>query len=350
MSLIIYTPDYSGVHEITNAISVQMSYYYNDIGKLILDFPITDENVAILKNNSIVYDTKKKLAYIIKNVKTDTSQNRITANGFTTNQILNSRVRNVWEAFGKNTESAVYALVNKTLNQAGRGLQVTTAASKGLTETYTAWGDDPYLLGSIMPVLESAGLGHRMNWNHSTKQHTFEVYKGNDLTTGLHAVVFSDEQGTARDLVITDDITEFYNVAYVTGYYTDEEGAEHKIDRISGNADGINRYEIFIDGPSPEDGDTYSSYEAYLYRYGLSELAKMARKLTFSVSVDPSEIGVLYNVGDIVACVSKRFGVRFNARISGVKYRKDSKSETTEIILGEPVLTTIGEVNLIGEY
>ena len=69
MSLELYTPDYSNRYEISHAISVQMSFYYNDIGKLTLVLPVNDYNIAALKNNSIVYDTKKKIAYIIKNVK-----------------------------------------------------------------------------------------------------------------------------------------------------------------------------------------------------------------------------------------------------------------------------------------
>jgi prophage tail gpP-like protein len=57
--------------------------------------------------------------------------------------------------------------------------------------------------------------------------------------------------------------------------------------------------------------------------------------------IDPAELGVLYNIGDIVSCVSKRFGVRFNARVLGAKFKKDANSESTEIILGEPILTAI---------
>jgi prophage tail gpP-like protein len=66
------------------------------------------------------------------------------------------------------------------------------------------------------------------------------------------------------------------------------------------------------------------------------------------VVVDSTEFGTVYNIGDLVSCVSKRFGVKFNARISGMKYTKDASGEKTEIILGEPKLTAIGEVKLSG--
>ena len=334
MSIIVYTPDFSGFHEIANAEAVQMSYYYNDIGKLVLDVPINAHNVAALQNGRILYDTVKKLAYVIRNVKTDTKQKRITANGYTTNQMLNGRVIAASVAVS-NIESGVYSIVNDNL----RGMtKVATAAPKGLEESveeFTLHGGE--ILDEIMPVLSEVGLGNRMTWNHRTKEHTFEVYKGADLTTGLHAVVFSDEQGTARDLVINDDASAFKNVAYV------------EIVEVVGTATGDHRHEVWLDiNLSQEDGETKTKFRKRMRTQGAMELCELIRQLSFTVTIDPAELGVMYNIGDIVACVSKRFGVRFNARISGVKYKKDSKSEAAEIILGEPLLITIGEVELSG--
>lgn len=340
MSIIIYTADFSGFHEISNASAVQMSYYYNDVGKLILDAPVNADNVEALKNDRILYDTEKKLAYIIKNVKTDTKANRITANGFTTNQIVNSRVIASSVAV-RNVESGVYSVVNENL----RGLsRIATAAPKGLTESTVVTLYGGAVLSEVMPLLSNAGLGNRMTWNHRTKEHTFEVYKGKDLTTGLHAVVFSDEQGTARDLVINDDVSLFKNVAYVTDEYDGKNVVE-----IVGTATGDDRHEKWFSIDIAEDEDeTEAKFRTKLRNHGAMELGKLIRKLSFSVAIDPAELGVLYDIGDVVTCVSKRFGVRFNARISGVKFKKDSNSEAAEIILGEPVLTTIGEVKLSG--
>lgn len=333
MSLAIYTPDYSSRDEIANATAVQMSVYYNDIGKIIIDVPINDHNIALLKNDSMVYDTKKKLAFIIKNVKTDTTQNRITANGFTTNQRLNGRVIAAPVAVSA-VESGVYSVVNENL----RGMERTvTAPSKGLTEKtrVTLYGGE--ILTQIMPVLSNAGLGNRMNWNHRAMQHIFEIYKGNDLTTGMHAVIFSDEQGTANDLVINDDVSTFKNVGYGVAKYNDTEIME-----VVGTATGDDRHEQWFEiGLNAEEGETEEQFRARLRNHIAMELGKLFKKLSFSVVIDPAELGVLYNIGDIVSCVSKRFGVRFNARILGMKHKKDAKSESTEIILGEPILTAI---------
>lgn len=330
MSLIIYSPDFSDWAEIANAVSVQYSVYYNDIGKLILDVPINADNVAVLKNDCIFYDTVKKLAFIVKNVKTDTKANKITANGYTTNQILNGRVI-ATPVDVKYIERDVYAIVNANL----RGMpRIATADEKGLVERTEVDLYGGAILVELMPVLSNAGLGNRMTWNHRELKHTFEVYKGEDLTTGIHAVVFSDEQGTAMNLVVNDDESNFANVGYGVAEYN-----EKKIMEVVGDATGADRHEAWFEiGLSANEGETETQFRARLRNHILMELGKKIKKLSFSVSVDPSELGKLYNIGDVVSCVSKRFGVRFNARVSGMKYKKDAKSESTEIILGEPIL------------
>lgn len=340
MSLELYTPDYSNRYEISHAVSAQMSYYYNDVGKLILVVPVNDYNIEALKNDSVLYDTQRKIAYIIKNVKIDAPMNRITANGYTTNNLLDGRVIASPVAV-HNVESGAYTAVNENM----RGMQrVATAAPKGLAEEteITLYGKT--VLEQVMPLLSNVDLGHRMVWNHRTMQHNFEVYKGADLTTGIHAVVFSDEQGTARDLVINDDVSLFKNVAYVVARYNGKELLE-----IVGDATGADRHEAWFDiSISAEDGETEEQFRARMRTHGAMELGKLIKRRSFSVMVDPAELGVLYNIGDLVSCVSKRFGVKFNARISGMKYRKDARSETTEVVLGEPKLTAIGEVKLSG--
>jgi hypothetical protein len=344
MSLELYTPDYSNRYEITHAISVQMSSYYNDVGKLILVMPVNDYNIEALKNDSILYDTVKKIAYIIKNVKIDTPQNRITANGYTTNHLLNSRVIASPVAV-RNVEHGVYDIFDQNLRELP---SVVRATYKDLTETTETTLYGGTILEQIIPVLSGVELGHRMTWNHRTMEHVFEVYKGEDLTTGIHSVVFSDEQGTARDLVINDDISTFKNVAYVVSKFKDGD-TEKELVEIVGDATGADRHEQWFNVTlTKEENETESQFRARMRTHGAMELGKLIKRKSFSVVIDPAELGVLYNIGDLVSCVSHRFGMKFHARISGMKYKKDANGETTEVVLGEPKLTAIGEVKLSG--
>lgn len=351
MSIEVYPPDFSTRYEITHAISIQMSSYYNDIGNIQLVVAVNNYNINALKKNSIVFDTKRGTTYILVNIKFDTVQGRITANGYTTDYLLNKRVVAVKKQI-KVIETGVYGIINDNLRSLPR---ISTAAVKGLPETWQP--DDPeteenesevyggQVLDVITPILEYGELGRRMNWDPSTLQWVFEIYKGLDLTSGIHAIVFAEEQGTCTDLVINEDASTFKNVAYC-GYALADKS---RLIVTIGSATGGDRFEAWFDTGISQDGEeTAQKTKERAISYGQLELGKRINRHSFSVVVDASELGVLYNIGDIVACSSVRFGVRFNARITGVTYEMDANGEQTSVHLGDPILTALGELKLNG--
>lgn len=353
MSIEVYPPDLSTRYEITHAISIQMSYFYNDTGKIQLVVATNDYNINALKKNSIVFDTGRGLTYVIVNVKFDTVNNRITANGYTAEYLLDKRVVAAKKQITV-IETGVYGIINDNL----RGLpRISTATVKGLPETWQP--DDPdteenesevyggQVLKVITPILEYGELGRKMVWDYSTLSWTFEIYKGNDLTSGIHAIVFAEEQGTCSNLVINEDASTFKNFAYCSYELADD---TQQIVTI-GSASGADRFEIWLNtGVKQEDQDTPQKTKERAISYGQLELGKYLNRQSFSVVVDASELGVLFNVGDIVACSSVRFGVRFNARITGVTYKMDASGEQTSVQLGDPILTALGELKLNGNH
>ena len=341
MSFEIYPSDFSTRYELRHAISMIMTIYYNDIGKLILVAPVSDYNIAAIKDGNMLYDTDRDVTYFIVNTKIDTDTNRITANGYTANWLLNKRC--IAKKYTLTAlESGTYDIVNANL----RGMtRISTAAAEGITERTNAVLYGGQILDELQPYLEEAELGNRMIWNPETLTHTFKVYKGSDLTTGIHAVVFSDEQGTARDLTINDDDSTLKNFAYVTGSLRD--GSEF-VETV-GTAVGDVRREVWFEtSVYQEDGESESDCRARARAYATMELGKRIRRKSFSVSIDPTELGTIYNLGDIVSCVSVRFSVSFSARIKGIKYSLDNTKTKTEIILGDPILTALGEMKLNG--
>ena len=339
MSFEIYPSDFSTRYELRHAISTIMTVYYNDIGKLVLVAPVNDYNITALKVGNLLFDTDRDVTFIIANTKIETDTNRITANGYTYNWILNKRcIASKYRL--TNLESGVYDIVNANI----RGMtRLITAPVEGLTERTNTILDGGQILDEIKPFLEEAELGNKMIWDPETLRHTFKIYKGADLTEGIRAVVFSDEQGTARDLVINDDDSTLKNFAYVKGLLSD--GTEFL--ETVGTATGDNRREIWFDtSVTQESGESVADCKKRAIAYATMELGKRIKRLSFSVTIDPSELGTLYNIGDVVACVSVRFGVSFSARIKGIKYTLDNKKTKTEIILGEPKLTVIDEVKI----
>jgi hypothetical protein len=347
MSIEVYPSDFSTRYEITHAISIQMATHYNDIGKLQLVVPVSDYNIMALKTGNILFDTVRGTTYIIINTKCDTTDNRITANGYTTDWLLNKRSVAVKHKV-KTIETGVYDIINENLRGLGR---ISTASVKGLTETFsgdsaeeaTAYGGQ--LLDEIIPFLDNGDLGHRMVWDASKLSWTFEIFKGEDLTSGIHAIAFAEEHGTCSDLVINEDTSTFKNVAYVKYRLSDETEPV----AIVGSAEGDNRFEKWFDtSVSQEEDESADDCRKRAVAYATMELGKLINRKTFKVTIDASELGTLYNIGDVVSCVSIRFGVSFHARITGVKYKMDATGEKTEIILGDPILTALGALKLNG--
>ena len=88
MSIEVYPSDFGTRYEITHAISIQMTTHYNEMGKLQLVVPVSDYNITALKIGNILYDTVRGTTYIIVNTRCDTTDNRITANGYTTDYTI----------------------------------------------------------------------------------------------------------------------------------------------------------------------------------------------------------------------------------------------------------------------
>ena len=341
MSFEVYPFDFSTRYELRHAISTIMTIYYNDIGKLVLVAPANDYNITALKVGNLLFDTDRDVTFFIANTKIETDTNRITANGYTANWILNKRC--IAEKYTlTNLESGVYDIVNANMRDMTR---LTTAAVEGLSERTNTILHGGQIFDEVQPFLEEAELGNKMVWDPETLSHTFKIYKGADLTAGIHAVVFSDEQGTAQDLVINDDDSTLKNFAYVKGSLTN--GTEF-VETV-GTATGDNRREIWFETSVIQEADeSVAECKERAIAYATMELGKRIHRQSFSVAIDASELGVMYNLGDIVSCVSIRFGVAFNARITGIKYTLDNRKTKTEIILGEPILTALGELKLNG--
>ena len=50
----------------------------------------------------------------------------------------------------------------------------------------------------------------------------------------------------------------------------------------------------------------------------------------------------MYMLGDMITCKSERFGVQFNARITGVQYTLSDTGQETKLVLGNPEKILIG--------
>ena len=339
----VYNKSMTIYHDIASAISIQMVEYYNDIGKATLVLPIDDYNIGIIENGGIVYDTEREMSFVIVNHKYDTEANTLTVNCYTANSLLNKRAI-IDKHQIDNIEAGVISVVRENL----RGLpNISVQDAVGFSDSTTLELSGGQLLDEVMPVLEMAEIGNRLAFDPESMTFNFQLYKGSDLTSGIHAVVFSDIQGTAQNLVISDDESVLKNVVYIPGQLLDESEILVEV----GTAQGADRFERWYGGSNKQSNEeTEEQFRERLKSIGVEEVSRLVNRMTFSVDIDPEEYGKAYKLGDIVSCVSDRFGIALTSRISGVKYVLDANSEQIELILGKPVLTALKEVMYNGRY
>ena len=341
MSFEIYTPDLSNRHELTHALSVTTTVHYNGIGKFTMILPIDDYNIQAVQNNAIILDKRDFQTFLVTSIQTDTINNQLVVNGYTANAVLNRRVVASPLAAG-NLEAGAYALLTANLRELPG---VALAEAKGLEEAAEITVQGGQLLDQVIALLAAGELGHRFVWDYRTKTHTFEVYKGEDRTKGVHAVAFSYERGTAQDLVISDDISALKNVFYIQGRTRDDV----PVLEVVGDAQGEDRYEKWLTSePRQDSQETEAVFRARLRGIALEAAADYLRRQSFQVVIDPADYGVHYGLGDVVSCVSTTFGVRFDTRITGVTYSLDINGAQTALTLGEPRINVLEEMRLNG--
>lgn len=354
--IVVYSEDFADTYWIKNVISLTETTFYNDVGKITITAPTDDLNIAALRVGNLVYDTERKLLFLLMNTKMDTTNLQITANGKSAEAILNRRV-SAQDITIKNIESGVY----DTINQNIRSLKlVKTAPLKGLSEEFKAESQDEsggsvdsvdeasvrggQLLDAITPFLENGELGRRVIWDAKNREITFEIYKGADRTKGIHRIVFSTEQGTCRDLVINTDDSTFYNCAAAAWEW---DGGPW-INYVGKHWNASDR-ELWVDTGVSGSGtsEEFGRKKKEAVAKATEKLNEYINRQSFTATIPTDEFGQLYQLGDIVLCSSVRYGVNFKARITNVKYTLDANSEKTEVVLGEPILDVIKEMKLL---
>lgn len=354
--IVVYAEDFSETYWIKNVISLTETAYYNDVGKITITAPADELNIAAFRVGGLVYDTERKLLYLLMNTQVDTTSLQITANGKSAEAILNRRV-SAQDITIKNIESGVYDAINQNI----RSLRlIKTAELKGLSEEYKAESQDEsggsvesvdeanvrggQLLDAIEPFLDNGELGRRVTWDAKKHEITFEIYKGVDRTEGIHRVVFSTEQGTCRDLVINTDDSAFYNCAAAAWEW---DGGPW-INYVGKRWNASDR-ELWVDTGVSGSGtaEEFGRKKKEAVAKATEKLNEYINRQSFTATIPADEFGRLYQLGDIVLCSSVRYGVNFKARITNVKYTLDANQEKTEVVLGEPILDVIKEMKLL---
>lgn len=200
------------------------------------------------------------------------------------------------------------------------------------------------VLESVETLLTTADMGCRVDTDENTGLHTFDFYRGNDLT-----------DGSALPCIFSVD---FENIGEQTYVHADENhkttvyvyGAELN-ETVGDEAEGAERREIAVSANdigheyTDENGNkvtlTTAQVREKLRQRGQEELKERVVEQTFEGKIN--RVGALqykrdFDVGDRVTCIYRRWGVRVDTTIMEIieEYQDDESSVTVNFGEGTP--------------
>jgi len=315
--------------------SVIWTKRYAEAGDFELVVPACAHAIALLTEDNFLARSDDDTIMVIKKVQLKTSVDdgdTLIVSGPSLESCLSRRI--VWEQ--TNLKGTVADGITKLLNgnavapfQAARRLDKLTigslcesAAKQSLVKQIT--GDQ--LDEAISGICKTYGLGYKITLDDNGKL-PFNLYSGANRSyaqTENPYVVFSEEFGNLLSSDYTKDKTNYKNVAMVAG---EGEGTARK-KSIVGNAEGWDRYEVFVDqrNLSTNDGEiSEDEYTSQLNESGNEKLAECQTTESFESSVDPTtnyEYGKDYFLGDIVQ-IENAYGIQARVRITEIIESED---------------------------
>ena len=312
--------------------SLKWKEQYQGEGGFTLVVDDTDRNAALLQHGYLLYRADRKTAMHVVNVVRSTKQRTITAGGYTELCILERRAM-MKPYTVSNAESSIYGVATENL----RGLPVEMAESQGFADVWEGLLEEMSLSDAVYSVGKYSGLGVKMVVDVNNKKSILTVYKGADKTynPATGGRVFSHEYGNLRELTITEDDDLYKNVAIVRGLGRDEQVKE----LVIGAVDGLDRREMLVKVANQSSKQTDDEYIAEMRSAGENALLKQRKVQTFEAEISPKDFGTAYDLGDIATCNAKRYGLRFDRRITEFTQTVENGVSKIVFTLGEPTIT-----------
>lgn len=224
---------------------------YWTVGDCELYVVATTENLSILQKGNYLMRTSSEMVCQIKKIELDTDAeqgNYLIVTGYDVKQWLDQRV--VWSTMNAdgNAETFIRNMVDKALGNAGlyarqivnlNGTRIFYLGNvAGFTEVITEQVSYKNIGEKVRDYCKKYGWGYKVVFSDNC--FWFQLYKGTDRTS---MVIFSDAYENLATTKYVEDETNMGNVALVAG---EGQGAARSRN-VSGYAEGVNRYEVFVD-------------------------------------------------------------------------------------------------------
>lgn len=159
-----------------------------------------------------------------------------------------------------------------------------------------------------------SGLGWDVYLDLKNKEFVFDVFEGRDLTAAqsvLPPAIFSVDYDNISSQKLIESAMGYKNTGYVGGQ---GEGIDRTIQVVGEDAQGLERYEVFIDARDIEDSGDLSER-------GLQKLEELKEVMTFDNEILTQSNLVYeedYNLGDLVTAINNKWRVVLDSRITEV--------------------------------
>ena len=216
---------------------------YADLGDCEVYIEATTETLALLKKNYYLVRNDDEMICQIKKIELDTDAengNYLIITGYDVKRFLDQRI--IWDTMTCDglLEDFIRDMITVSMIDEGdRAIpDFELGAAAGFTEQNSEQVSYKNLGEKVREYCKKYGWGYRVRLDSG--KFIFELYKGADRTA---EVIFSDNYENLATSAYTEDDTNLGTVALVAGQ---GEGAD-RLRRVSGDASGLARHEIFVD-------------------------------------------------------------------------------------------------------
>lgn len=355
MELYVFDSSLSFVGLLDNFTSLQWTRRYAKCGEFELHCSLNPENLALLARGNIVWKKDDPEAGFIeyRQLAQDTEgKETLVIKGKFLSGYLNRRI--IWgeEILQTTAEVAARTLVDKhgiTPTDTNRIIpNLMLGVSQGFLQAVNYQTSYANLLDEVEVLCGLSNLGYRVNLDVTNKKLVFEVYEGLDRTPTQSInprAIFSKEFDNILTQQYTDSLNNFRNTVLIGGM---GEGTVRKLVTV-GAFSGLERFELFDDAKSLTNvvNDvtlTDLEYTDTLIESGNSKLSETQEIQTFDSTVNLNSNLVYktdFDLGDIVTCVSKKWGLTLDTRITEIKEIYEEAGPSINITFGNNIPTLL---------
>lgn len=343
---------------VDNFMSLQWTRRYYKSGEFELRCPLTTESLSLLQRENIIYKKDDiEAGYIeFRQLQQDQEGKEILiVKGKFLTGYLNRRI--IWgtKIINDTCEKAMRILVedncinptdtNRIIPNLVLGTLNNFTGSVNYQVSYKNLADEIENLSNI------SNLGHRINFDITNKKMIFDVYKGLDRSVNQSTnprAIFSKEFENILEQEYVDSLNNYKNVALIGGI---GEGALRKLATV-GSSTGLDRFELFNDQKSLSNvvNNVTMSDEEYtnlLIGKGNETLAETKEIQTFESKINLNsslKYRTDFDLGDIVTCLSKRWEVTLDTRITEIEEVYEEQGQQINIVFGNNIPTLIDKI------